>query len=136
MAIQKAKKTKLQDITDFTEVMTSSLPYITDLQLALKHLIKLDRPQAQAWWEEFLQQITPTVQRSYAHERQGIYASVAEGRDTGNWRGLVESALNRLGPLIPPKPCRKERTWLIELRLSQRVRVWGPLDHWNLPAQN
>ena len=42
LAVQTAKKTKLQDIIAFIEVTTPSLPDITDLQLALKHLLKLD----------------------------------------------------------------------------------------------
>jgi len=125
LAVQTAKKTKLQDIIAFTEVTTPSLPDITDLQLALKHLLKLERPQAQAWWAEFLQRTTPTVKQSYEHERQGIYTLVAEGWDAENWRGLVESALSRLGPLIPPKPRRQGRTGLIENRGSASASGYG-----------
>ena len=55
---------------EFASVTKPSLPAITDLQVTLKHLLKLPQEETRAWWKTFLEALTPSIRPEYEHFRE------------------------------------------------------------------
>jgi hypothetical protein len=112
------KTTTVRVIDKFVSVMIPSLPAITDLQLALKHLLKLSREQAQEWWQKFLAESNPIIRPEFEHCRDEILAIVEQGWELESWQDAIERAHQKLGPLIHPHVSGKRKCQALEDRGS------------------
>ena len=103
------KVTTVRVVDTFASVTEPSLPVITDLQLTLKHLLKLSREQAQVWWKKFLEVPNPTIRTEIEHCRGEILTVIEKGWELESWQDEIERAHQKLGPLVHPHVSGKRK---------------------------
>jgi hypothetical protein len=96
------KMTTVGVIDEFLSVTVPSLPAITDLHLALEHLLKVSREQAQVWWQKFLVESNPIIRPEFEHCRDEILAIVEKGLGTGKLARRDRESSSKAGSTDTP----------------------------------
>ena len=125
LQMESVRMPEMRGIDEFASVTKPSLPAITDLQLALKHLLKLPQVEARAWWDKFLAALTPSIRPEYEHFREEVLNLVEDGWESENWQEQVEKAYLKLGPLIHPRVRSKRKIQALEDRGSASAAERG-----------